>query len=105
MTVKQPINPSYGSTTSINVGTSAGNQLIDRQRSAKNVRFINLSANVIYVRLWDSSAGAAPTAAVTDFPIAPNQATTITKEQQHDTLCHIAETGTSRLLVSLGEGW
>ncbi|HEY8878279.1 MAG TPA: hypothetical protein VIN03_11985 [Roseateles sp.] len=105
MTVKQPINPSYGSTKSVTAGTSAGNLVIDAQRGSKSLRLINLSANVIYVRTWDSNAGSVPSATAADFPIAPNQATTITKQQEHDTLCHLAETGSSRFLASLGEGW
>lgn len=111
MTVMQPFNPAYLRSREITVTTVGGSTVIDGARGSKNSRFLNMGANVIWLRWWDSRNGVAPAAVAAtgatlgDFPVAPGQAATITKDQDHDTLCWIAETGNTRALVSLGEGW
>lgn len=100
MTVKQPFNPAYGSTLTVTPGAASANVAIDTRRESKNLRILNTGANIAYVRVGSG----AQTATAADFPIAPGQASTITKDQDHDNLAHISPAGTT-LVITRGEGW
>ena len=70
-------------------------------KSAKMVRLTNSGTNICYVRIGDSSLGAATTA---DIPILPNSSLVVQKGSEEDTVSHISTAGTT-LNIQTGEAY
>lgn len=104
MSAMQPFTPKMGSNVPFTlVGGTA--LIVTLAKGNNQVRIMNLSANVIHVRDYSSTATSTPPVSTTaDYPIMPNSSTIYTKAQGHDLLslfCASAATGHA----TLGEGW
>ena len=100
MSATQPFNPAYGTTQQLTATSSSAQVTIDSRGRTKQVRILNTGSNIAYIRIGTGTV----TATVADFPVAPNQASTITKFQDSDVLAYISAAGTT-LEVTIGEGW
>lgn len=98
MSIRQPIQPSYGS-GSITVIGAAGTGTI-ALRDTKQAILTNQGANPVYVRI--SEAGAAATTA--DYPVPAGAQVVITKGGNDKILAYNSPAGTT-LHVMCGEGW
>jgi len=93
-----PFAPRYGAGQTIATSGTSGTTTIGLGN--KCLRVMNLdSTNAIHVRV---SQGAS-TATTADLMIRPNQTIIIQKDQDFDTVAHIAAAGTPNLRVEPGE--
>lgn len=98
MTIKQPINPSYGSGSVTVIGAAGTGTIV--LRDTRQVILTNQGANAVYVKI--GAAGIAATTA--DYPVQPGVQVVITKGGQDNTLAYNSPAGTT-LHVMCGEGW
>lgn len=98
MTIKAPVQPTYGRGQIVTPGAVSAQINIDAQ--AKQVVLTNLGANVCYVRVGSGSQ-AATTA---DYPVPAGAQMVISKGDGDSTLAHISAAGTT-LHVIPGEGF
>jgi len=101
MTAKQPFNPQYGSNQVLTVGASSASATIST--GSKQARVLNSGANKGYFRLYNSKFGA-QNASTADCPVSAGMATTVTKDQDHDSIAYISAAGTT-FDVMTGEGF
>lgn len=98
--IQQPFQPKYGSNQTLTPSAASATVVIDADKNCKQVRIVNRGASVCYVRIGESTLGAA---SVADCAIAPNMATTLTKFMQHTHMSYISAGGTT-LDVMVGDG-
>lgn len=104
MSAIQPFTPKPGSNVPFTL-VAATALIVPLAKGNKQVRIMNLSANVIHVRDYSStSSSAAPVASQADYPIAPNSSTIYTKAEGHDLLSLYSVNGATGH-ATLGEGW
>jgi hypothetical protein len=93
-----PFAPRYGAGQTVATSTSSGTTTIGAGN--KCLRLQNLDGtNTLHVR---TSSGTS-TATTGDLMLRPNQVIVIQKEQEHDTVAHIAAAGTPNLRIEPGE--
>lgn len=93
MTIRQPFMPKYGSNQVI-VAAAATAARVLIAGGNKQIRFLNPGADIVYVRTYSSATGV-QSATTADFPVGVNQAVTLTKDEQHDTLTYFSTAGTT----------
>ena len=101
MTAKQPFNPQYGSNQVLTAAASSATATLST--GSKQVRVYNSGANKGYFRIYNSKSGA-QSATASDCPVGPGLATTVTKDQDQDSIAYISSTGTT-FEVMTGEGF
>jgi hypothetical protein len=101
MTIRQPIQPAYGSGVSNTLG-AAGTATVSLP-ATKQVVISNSGANVGYVRVGVAANGVA-TASAADFPILAGQQAVITKGNDDDQLKMFSTAGTTLHVIG-AEGW
>lgn len=106
--IHQPFAPKFGSTVQVSpAAASANSTTFDRDRSSRQVRFVNTGAAACYVRTFDTNnSGTAGynVATVADHLVPAGMSSTISKPAQHNGLAYISAAGTT-LEASLGEGY
>lgn len=104
MSATQPFTPKPGSNVPFTL-VAATALIVPLAKGNKQVRIMNLSANVIHVRDYSSTAtGTPPVASTADYPIAPNSSGIYTKNEGHDLLSLYSTAGATGH-ATLGEGW
>lgn len=103
MSAIQPFTPKPGSNVPFTLA-AATPLIVTLAKGNKQVRIMNLSANVIHVRDYSSTGSMIPVASTADYPIAPNSSTIYTKSEGHDTLSLFSTAGATGH-ATLGEGW
>lgn len=94
-----PFMARYGAGQEVSTSTSSGTTTIGLGN--KCLRLNNLdNFNTLYVR---TSRGTS-TATTADLMLRPGQTIVIQKDQEHDTVAHIAAAGTPILRIEPGEG-
>lgn len=106
MTISSAFKPARGANQKLSATTSTATALIGKGN--RSIRFLNVGANVIYVRTYDSAKEPAPTLSTTDTALGPSgspgSVLVIEKPPEHDTLAYIAETGATTFHAQPGEG-
>jgi len=93
-----PFAPRYGAGQTVATSTASGSTTIGAGN--KCLRLQNIDAtNTIHVRV---TLGAG-TATIADLMLRPNQVIVIQKDQEADTVSHIAAAGTPSLRIEPGE--
>jgi hypothetical protein len=99
MTIRASFAPRYGSGVTVATSTTSGTTTIGDGN--KTLLFTNLDAtNAVYVRTSKGSS----TATAADLIVRAGQQITISKDQDHDTVAHIAAAGTPSMNIIAGEG-
>lgn len=105
MSVQSAFQPKKGANQKITASTTAADVAIGE--GSKSMRFVNVGANVIFVRTYKSSDGT-ETATNADTPLGPTPAAgcvlIIEKPQDHDRMSYLAETGSTIFHAQPGEG-
>lgn len=103
MTIRQPIEPSYGSGV-ISVLGAAGTATVDLPKT-RQVIITNQGANPVYVRVGSVMFGASvPAATTADYPVPPNAQVVITRGSDNTRVNLLSPAGTT-VHVMGGEGW
>ena len=100
--IKQPFMPAYG--TNQVVAPAAAAATITINKDNRQVRIVNTGANIAYVQTFSNNDQPGTNATTASFPIAAGQASTITKDTDHDRLSHISAAGTT-LNIMTGDGY
>lgn len=96
--ISGPFAPRYGAGQTVSTSTSSGTTTIGL--GSKCLCFQNLdSTNTIHFRVSQGTS----TATTADTMLRPNQVLIIQKDQQQDTVAHIAVAGTPSLRIEPGE--
>lgn len=103
MATLQAFAPAYGQGQKVTVGAAA--TLIGFDRGAQNVRVMNLESFTIFVRVGGDNTTIAKTDI--DFPIGPNQTSTISVGDALGFMSIISDggTGTGKVWVTPGVGF
>lgn len=103
MSIKQPFSPHYGANQVITAAAASATVVIDPLRTSKQLRIMNGGTGLVYVRVFDSRNGHAD-ATTSDFPVDAGMSSTITKQQEYDSISYISADGTV-INVIPGNGW
>lgn len=100
MSVEAPFFPRYKAGQPVAPG--AASAIVTIGKGSKTLCITNLSSSVwSYVAVGDSDV----TATAADYPIPPGSQVSISKNQDHDTVAHIAPAGGGSLHIIPGEGF
>lgn len=105
MTVKQPFAPRRGGNKNITASTTS--QAVSIGAGEKNLRIVCTAGggNVHVYTYRASDATSVRNADTSDFPVMAGMASVITKDEQHDTVAVVADSGTPAVKLTPGEGW
>jgi hypothetical protein len=95
-----PFCPNYSSNQ--NVTATSTPAIITINRNDNQIRVLNTGSAIAYIGAYDST-GTALVASATAFPVAPGQASTITKSLSHDKISYYSATS-STLSIMTGKG-
>jgi len=95
----QTFNPSWGSGQSLTPGAASASVAFGVGR--KSFVVTNTGSVTCYVRTGNSGV----TASVADYPVLAGSQVSLTKDQDHTHLAHIAASGTGALHIIPGEGF
>lgn len=99
MTIKQPVQPCYG--TGITVSPGASSSTDDISTGSKQVILTNMGANPAYVRIGKAGLGNATQA---DYPVPGGAQLVVSRAEDAGKMSHYSPLGTS-LHVMNGEGF
>ena len=99
MSVMQTFNPSWGSGQSLTPGAASASVTFGAGR--KSFVVTNTGSVTCYVRAGKSDV----IASSADYPVLAGSQVSLTKDQDHTHLAHIAASGTGALHIIPGEGF
>ena len=99
MSVMQTFNPSWGYGQSLT--PSAASASVSFGGGRKSFVVTNTGSVTCYIRTGNSGV----TASAADYPVLAGSQVSLTKDQDHTHLAHIAASGTGALHIIPGEGF
>ena len=106
MTIATAFQPARGQNQKITATTTSAPYVIGKGN--KSLRLLNVGANVIFVRTFNSVTESGTTATAGDTPLgiagSPGAMLVIEKPQDHDSLACLAETASTIFHAQPGEG-
>ena len=103
MSAIQPFAPHGRSTQTATLVANTAQALVF-DKTNYQIRILNMTAAVVHVRTYNTSITPLPVADVTEFPVAPNSASVISKGQGQDGVS-LFSAGAGTVYVSTGDGW